>query len=263
MNEAVSEPIRDGRATWTLRELALGARIGVSALVLVFGIGLAASGAHLVEHHQNRDEQPGVSLTDLEGAYHGVQAEAPLLTALERGHPSELAAGERDVLLAWLRSNRISEDYDSLELGDAAPAELLAQRCMTCHSRAAVQGEHRDAEVALEYWEDVSRIAFSKRIEPVPVKILAASTHAHALSLAAMSLAIGALLYVTRFPSWLRSGLCGLAGAALLADLSAWWLARSSPVWTRAIVAAGAAYALATALSLALVFAELWLPRRR
>lgn len=251
-----------GLRGFTLRELPAGARIGLTALVLVFVIGLCASGYHLVDHHQNRDEQPGVSLTDLEGAYHGVQTTSPLLEALERGHPDTLLESERKTLLTWLRGSRISEDYDSLELGDAAPAELLASRCLECHSRTAVQGEHKDARAALEYWEDVSRIAFSKRIEPVPLKILAASTHAHALSLATMSLVIGALLLATRFPSWLRSGLSGLAGLALLADLAGWWLARGSPAWIAPIVAAGALYAASTALSLVLVLAELWLPRR-
>jgi hypothetical protein len=258
----VSGASERGLAGFTLRELGFGARVAVTALVLVFFIGLAASGYHLVEHHQNRDEQPGVSMVDLEGAYHGVHTTSLLLEALERGHPSELEAGERTLLVTWLKGSRISEDYDSLELGDAAPAELLATRCMACHSRAAVQGEHKDAGVALEYWEDVSRIAFSKRVEPVPVKVLAASTHAHALSLAAMSAVIGALLLATRFGAWLRNGLCAVAGLALLGDLSAWWLARSSPAWTVAIVIAGAAYAISTALSLLLILAEVWLPRR-
>jgi hypothetical protein len=258
----VSPAPQRGLAGFTLRELGFGARVSASALVLVFFVGLAASGYHLVEHHQNRDEQPGVSMVDLEGAYHGVQTTSLLLEALERGHPSELAAGERTLLVNWLKGSRISEDYDSLELGDAAPAELLAARCMACHSRAAVQGEHKDARVALEYWEDVSRVAFSKRVEPVPVKVLAASTHAHALSLAAMSAVIGALLLATRFGAGLRNGLCAVAGLALLADLAGWWLARSSPAWTAMIAVAGGAYALSTAVSLLLILAELWLPRR-
>jgi hypothetical protein len=251
-----------GLAGFTLRELSLGARLGLSALVLVLLGGLAASGYHLVEHHQNRDEQPGVSLTDIQGAYHGVQSPALLLGALERGHPDGLAPAERATLLTWLGGSRISEDYDSLELGDAAPAELLATRCLSCHSRAAVQGEHKDARVALEYWEDVARVAFSKRVEPVPLKILAASTHTHALSLATLSLVVGALLLATRFPAPLRNGLCALAGLSLLADLAGWWLARGSPAWVVPIVVAGGVYATASALSLLLILLELWLPRR-
>jgi len=252
-----------GADGFTLRDLGVGARVALTALVLVFCIGLAASGYHLVSHHENRDEAPGVSLVDIEGAYHGVQNTAPLLTALERGHPSELGEHEREVLLKWLRGTRISEDYDSLELGDAAPAEVLATRCSSCHSRAAVQGDHADAGVALEYWEDVSRVAFTKRIEPAPVKILAASTHAHALSLASMSIVIGALLLATRFPRGLRNGLFAASGVALLADLGGWWIAREASGMGVVIVGAGALYAASTGLSLLLVLLDLWAPRRR
>jgi len=249
--------------TLRLRELGFGTRVGLSALVLAFGIGLAASAWHLQDHHQNRDEQPGVSLEDLEGAYHGVNTTAPLVSALERGHPEALATQEREFLLKWLRSGRIVEDYDSIDLGDSAPEGLIRANCLQCHARNASAGEGIGARVPLEYFDDVKKLAFSKSVAPVPVRVLAASTHAHALSLAAMSVVIGFLLLATRWPAFLRNGLFALAGLGLVGDLAGWWLARSSAAWVPMIVASGAIYALATALSLALVFLELWLPRRR
>src|SRR5690349_24044649 len=91
-----------------LRDLPLRFRVGVTALLFVISGGLVASGAHVVAQHENRDERPGVSLTDLEGAYHGVQARAPLLAAVERGHPPELTAPERALLLTWLGGKRQS-----------------------------------------------------------------------------------------------------------------------------------------------------------
>lgn len=246
----------------SLRELPFAARLGASALVLVLAGGLAASGAHLVNQHQNRDERPGVSLEDVEGAYHGVEATAPLVSALSGGHPEGLAAAERDLLLGWLGGKRISEDYDSLELGADAPAEVLARRCVECHSRAGLEGAHKDARVALATWPDVQKVAFSRRVEPLPTSVLAASTHAHALALGTLSLVLCALVLCTRFPARLSAFLCATSGLGLLVDLGSWWLAREHAGLAPLIVAAGSTYAVSTALALALVFLDLWLPRR-
>jgi hypothetical protein len=243
----------------SLRELSLGVRVGLSALLLVISGGFIASGAHLIAQHANRDERPGVSLTDLEGAYHGVQARAPLLQAIERGHPPELSAGERGILLQWLGGKRQSEDYDSLELGSDAPAEILSRRCVTCHSRAGLEGAHADAAVSLANWADVSKLAFSRRIDPLPVNVVAASTHAHALALAPLCIVLLALLFATRFgPRW-GGVLSAVSGVSLLADLSSWWLAREFAGLAPLIVLAGTLFALACAISILLVLADLWL----
>jgi hypothetical protein len=241
-----------------LRELSAGARVGVTALVLVLLGGLAASGYHLREHHQNRDEAPGVSMVDLEAAYRGVQTTAPLITALERGHPPALRAQDRELLLGWLRGKRISEDFDNLDLGDSAPSELLSRNCSACHSRAEAPAQ--GAGIALEYWEDVSKLAFSRKLEALPVKILAASTHTHALSLACVTALVGALLALTRWPRAVRSGLFAAAALALSVDLASWWLARESAAFVAVIAASGVVYAASLAIALVLVLLELWLP---
>lgn len=250
-----------GASSW-LRALPLGARAGVSALLLVIAGGWMASAAHLVQQHQNRDERPGVSRTDLEGAYHGVQQESSLRQAILRGHPEDLPEAERALLLAWLSGSRVSEDYDSLELGDSAPAELLARRCNACHSRAGLDGEHADARIALSTWEDVARVAFSKRIEPLPTRVLIASTHAHALSLAPLALVICALLAATRFRARWLGPLTALCGVALALDLGGWWLARSVAGLGPWIAVCGGLFAASMALAWILIAIDLWWPPR-
>jgi hypothetical protein len=241
-----------------LRDLPASLRLAVSALVLVFLGGLAASGYHLREHHQNRDEQPGVSFDDLEGAYRGIQTTSPLVGALERGHPSELKPRDREVLLKWLHSARIAEDFDNLDLGDAAPAELLRRDCMTCHARAAVAKS--DSKVALEYWDDVNKLAFSRHVEPVSTAILAASTHTHALALGTLTAVVAVLLLLTRWPRALCNGLVTIASLGLLADLASWWLAPASELFVVVIAIAGFAYAGSMVIALLAVLADCWLP---
>lgn len=250
------------RRLW-LRDLPGAARLALALAVLVLLGGLAASMSHLVHHHENRDEEPGVSLTDLTGAYHGVSTTAPLVQALERGHPEGLADEDRELLLGWLRSDRISEGYDDLDLGDSAPAEILDRACLDCHARQAEEGGGIGREVPLEYWDDVEALSVSRRLEPTPTAILAASTHTHALTLGALTIVVGALLLATRWPAALKNLLCLGAAAGLAVDLACWWIARDAASAVLGIVVGGALYAVATALSLLFVLADLALPPRR
>jgi hypothetical protein len=253
----------------TLRTLSPAVRLGLSCLVLVMLGGLAASLRHMVDHHAGRDERPGLSLDDVRGAYHGVRTTAPLLVALQRDHPQDvssepahqLTAAERDTLLKWLRGQRVSEDYDNLDLGDAAPAEIMAARCLACHSRRADAATRATPD--LDYFDDVRQVAFSREINPTARAILTASTHAHALSLATLSIVVAMLLLAT---GWARPpvhGLIALMGVALAADLASWWLARPWAGFVWVIVLAGAVYHAATVAALLAVLVDLWLPSRR
>jgi hypothetical protein len=253
------------------------ARFALTCLLIVLGGGIAASLQHVVDHHQNRDSKPGVSIDDIMGAYHGVQVAAPLVTALERKHPASLPDNQREFLRDWLLGKvdaatkqrpaggnpRLVEDYDSLDLGDSAPAEIISKNCLSCHSRKAPDSEAVAKKLPLDYLDDVKKIAFEKKIDPPPTQILTNSTHAHALSLGTMSVMLGMLLMATRWPRWLSGGLFMLAAVALLADISCWWIARSEQPAVYVLIVAGGVYAGSTVLTLVMLFADLWLPKRR
>lgn len=254
-----------------LRNLPLGMKLGLSGLLLTLLIGLAASAMHLVWHYENRDERPGLTKDDLVSAYHGLNAVAPLLSAVERGHPPELPADQRQVLLDWLRGDRIVEDYDSIDLGDAAPSEIIAQNCLSCHSRNAAAGDPLARDLPLDRWDDIKKIAYSREIAPAPIKITAVSTHTHALSLGSLTLVVVALAWLTSLPRRLIGVLVALVGVALFLDISAWWLARpydnwlgavTGPGWVGVIVVAGAVYNTGTVLLTLLTLADLWRPAR-
>jgi len=246
-----------------LRSLPAGVKLGVACLVLVLLGGLAASGLHMRWHYENRDERRGLSMDDFTGAYHGVQRVAPLITALERKHPEELPETQRQTLLAWLRSDRVSEDYDSLDLGDNAPAEILSEHCLSCHSRQSEEGDGIGREIPLEFWGDVQAVAFSRQIQPTPVTVLATSTHTHALSLGTMAIVIAGLALSTSWPRRLIELGVLLLGAGLLADMGAWWLARSSPAFVWVILVAGAVFNGAAGLLLLGVLLDLFMPTPR
>lgn len=236
------------------------ARFGLTMLMLVVLGGLAASATHLLWHHENRDDQKGVSYDDIAGAYHGVTADAPLVRAMNANHPPDLSEPARKVLNDWLASGRISEDYDNIDLGDNAPDAIIANNCVSCHNRNSADIEAR--KIPLEYFDDVKRLAFAKNIQPTNIKILAASTHTHALALGTLSLVMGSLVLSSRYGR-LGSVLLGVSGLALFVDLGSWWLARDNALWVNAILVAGPVYAGATGLMCLMVVAEMWFPARK
>lgn len=243
-----------------LRDLPALARFGVACAVIVLLGGLGASGAYLYMHQEERDERPGWSIDDVKGHYHGLVSRAPLVVALEDDHPPELPADDRKALLEWLRSDRLSMDYDNLDLGDRAPAELIAVYCLDCHARAAT-GPEAAPDMPLEFWDDVRDLSISREILPVDTEILAASTHTHALALAALTLVMVLLAALSAWPRWLVGLVTAGAGLGLLIDIASWWLARWNADFAYAIVAGGFVYNLCVVLLGLLIVGELLRPR--
>jgi len=243
-----------------LRELPVSARAGLSFLLLTVLGGLVASGLHLVGHHENRDERPGLSMSDLEGAYHGVRTTAPLVAALDRGHPEALGDAEREALSKWLAGDRISEDYDNIDLGENAPAEVLDRACLSCHARQAEQGDGIGQRLPLEYWDDVKKLAFSREVEPGAPEILLASAHTHALGMGTLSLVLGLMALCTRWRRGVIGALVLICGLALFCDLGAWGLAREIALLVPVIAVSGAAWMASTAALAVLALADLWWP---
>jgi hypothetical protein len=246
-----------------LRQLNVPLRLSVACFVLILAGGYAAALAYMVHHYSGKDERAGLSMEDLAGSYHGVSQESPLRRSLQGEHGRSYAGEEeRGFLLQWLANDRdqISEDYDHLDLGDQAPAEILDRNCVSCHARnptdaAAAQGIGE--RVPLEFWDDIAKVAYSRKLHPVPTHILLVSTHTHALTLALLTLASSLLVWCTSWPGRLRDALILLAWIALVLDLGSWWLARFDPRWVYAIVVGGALYGIAYALHLLAITVEL------
>lgn len=261
-----------------LCSLSATARLGLTGLILILLGGLFASVAFIYEHYRNRDQQPRLTVTDIKGAYHGTVADAPIIGALKRGHPPELAAKDREALLDWLQGKtnesgkrpptanpRLFEEFDNIDAGDANPADILARACVSCHSVRA-SGSGPEAEKAraipLDQWEAVKKQATSVQVVATPMRGLLISTHAHALSLGTLGAVLALLMLCTRYPRGLVNFLIMLIGVGLLADIGGWWVARSYEWGVYSLLVGGAVFNGATAVSLLMVLLDLWLPRR-
>ena len=252
-----------------LNQLHALTRLGLTCMLLVMIGGFAASAGHMRHHHENRDERPGFTIDDVRGAYHGINAVAPMLRQLRSPHPNDVLPDEpnllpdedRQILIDWLTGDRISEDYDNLDLGDSAPAELIAINCMQCHSRNAT--EEYSKHIPFDYWDDVKAVAFSRDVSPTSEVVLLASTHTHALALAVVTILLAALMVRTHWPRSLSGVLIFLCGAGLLIDLTGQWFARDREIWIYGILIGGAVFGITSVLMSLAVIIDMWIPRRK
>lgn len=256
-----------GKRPYEIRDLHFLTRVGLTVLALILLGGLAVSGQYMREHYERRDGVAGVSIDDVRAHYHGVNKIAPMITVLEDPGSSECGAHEnvsdsdKQVLLDWLQSVRISADFDNLDLGDAAPAEIIARSCLQCHSRSATEGGTIGQDLPLEYWDDVERVSFSQQVEPTDPEIMLASMHTHSLSMAMILLITTFLAIGTAWPRGFVGLLVCVGAIGLGVDLASWFLARSNDVFVFTIIAGGVCYVGGTGLSLVLVVLDLWRPR--
>lgn len=246
-----------------LKQLGLLWRFGLTCLLLVLSGGLIASAVHLVWHYENRDERPGLTVDDIKAQYAGLNAPAPMLVSLNQGHPETLKPADREALVKWLKTDKVAEMYDSLDLGTASPSEIIAASCLQCHSRKATGADAKARALVLDYYDDVKKVAFGRTINPTPNKIKVISTHTHAPAMAGISFTLAILLAFTRWPRFLAGFLLSVAGLGLAVDIACWWLAPYNPNLAYAIVGGGIAYNAATGLQILLTFADLWLPGGR
>lgn len=244
-----------------LKDFGFWVRCGVSVTVIAILAGYGVAGYYLKQHYENRDERPGLTMTDIKGAYAGAMVPSPLLGKIESNHPETMSAADRETLVTWLMSDTTKRDYENFDL-DPMPSDVMFDNCVSCHARNAT-GETAFASVPLEYWDDIAPLAITREIKPKDMKLVVQSAHAHVPSMAIVLLGLTALAAITRWPGLLVGVVSTGAGLGLIADFGAQWFARDFPQLTVVIVGGGALYAGAIALLGFAVLLDCWLPGGR
>lgn len=249
-----------------LGRMPLALRLAATCLIVILGGGYAAAVAHMYHHYENKDENPGLTLDDIEGSFHGMHQEAVLIGALKGTMREHVSGEEYALLIEWLEGDNIKVAYDA-EIYDEdgelkeTPADIIYDNCLRCHGRDAKAGDGINETVPLEYLDEVEQFAFSKDFDPVPLEILYATTHTHALGMSVITVVSSLLLLGTGWPRRMRHVTVFLTFAALLVDLGSWWLAREWVIFCPVIAVSGGIYGGLLSVQLIASFIDLWIGR--
>jgi hypothetical protein len=221
----------------SLRSAPLSTRVFAVTLLLTLGVGYALSLVYLYVKKVEPHRVAGHGLVQgVAYNYHGIEDQAPLLTALEGSmgnfvDPDQLRAIDR-----WIGTGATETVYR------AEIEPILAENCVSCHA----EGKY---DPPLTSFEEVSKLTEAGR--GIDVAKLARTTHVHVLGIPLLFFVLGALFVHTRFGEGLKSVIVVVPFVGIALDISHWWLTRHNPSHAVGIVIGG--------MLMSLGFGMMWL----
>jgi hypothetical protein len=148
--------------------------------------------------------------------------------------------GERDGVLAWVRTGLSRADYDADKLprppgdepitaeflnedGSVKIKSLFTERCVRCH-----QPDGDDSKAAKFPLASYEQIKTYSKVDTGAMSLpaLAQSTHTHLLAFAVLFAVTGLVFALSSYPAWLRVPLAPLVLTAQVFEIACWWLGR-------------------------------------
>lgn len=281
------EPLR-------LARLSLPAKLLVTLLVLILGVGYLFGAANILLKHESADGEPGVTIDDLRAHFHGmtrtfkpedkvtvhslmlkeVGPRGGMRDYLEQGGEPAVRA-----LIKWLENGALEKEFDQpglAEPGDPSARDVIKSQCVECHNAdggdmedlpyAATADSDPEFKLVAEASEpEITREEQGMQtveIKPISIPRLVQVTHVHILSIPVFTFLVGVLFLMTGLPQFVKLVLTPLPMLAIILDIGSWWAARWVEPFIYVIGAAGALFGVTYALQILCILLSTWFGRR-
>ncbi len=244
-------------ASYRLRALPTPLRVLLISFLVMVTAGFTMAHVNLHLQHAHVDGEPGLSIDDVVGAYHGLPGMTVLTSKVDGGSMQRYIPRPRDkqVLLDWVASGA-----DESAFSDAG--EVLDRLCVRCHHPG---GEMSQVAFATSRADGAAYALVAPSVQPAGGKsaaALARSSHAHLFGMSVLFALVGFVFLGTDAGVWTKCVSVSLPYVAMAIDIGCWWLTRWTPEFAFGVVAGGALLAAATAWLVGRSGFELLTPHR-
>lgn len=229
-----------------MRELPVSSKIGITAFLILAGIGYLLGFGVILNTYGPTDQEPGLSIADVRISFYGAREmtayEASIDGSMKQYFTSD---DEYQKVKDWLAAGFTEEGYGGLK-------PIMDVSCNTCHSAgAAVAG------VVTETYEDIK--PFLVQDTGKSWGRLLSLTHTHLMS--TMVLIFGLVLIFTRtqFSELIKRIVITFSFAALVVDLGSWWLAKLAGGFAFLVILGGASLGVTFAALVLMSLYDLWI----
>ena len=229
-----------------MQELPLSSKIGITAFLLLAGVGYLLGFANILLTYSPTDQEPGLSLTDIRIAFYGARDKTALEASID-GSMKQYFTSDADYeeVKAWLDAGFSEEGFLELE-------PIMAVSCNSCHSAGA-----QVAGVVTETYKDIE--GWLVQDTGKSVGRLVSLTHTHLMSTMVLLFGLVMIFSRTQFSELIKRIVISVAFCALVADLGAWWLAKLAGPMAIFVILGGAALGTSFAAIVVLSLYDLWL----
>ena len=186
------------------------------------------------------------SIKDIVITYHGDRSKTRLGTMINGPMRQHLPTEQDKVAIEeWIAAGRTEEGYQAIQ-------QIFQDNCVRCHP----YDERPD--YPLETYEEV--YAAAEPDKGPPIAQLARFTHFHVFGMGIFSLLLALVFSFSSFRSPIRVFVCALPFAAMLIDITSWWLTKLvSPIFAYTVFLGGGLMGLAFAMIILGSLYDMWL----
>jgi hypothetical protein len=181
--------------------------------LLVLGTGYIFAMIQIYVTHAGLDGKPGIDVQDIVIGYSGSQGKTRLESALDGPMKGMLPTEERATILTWIHAGASEQGFD------ATVKPIVGKRCLVCH------GGSNPNIPNLNGFNNVSKVV--TRDTGMSLATLVRVSHIHLFGLTFIFFITG-LIFVNAYarPVWFKCVVVAVPFAAILTDISAWYLTK-------------------------------------
>jgi hypothetical protein len=229
-----------------LRDVSVSSKIGITAVLLIAGIGYLLGFLNIYVTYSPVDQQPGLSIQDIRLSFWGARDQTRLEQSIDGSmRPYFASDADYQATKDWIHAGAPEAEFPAIQA-------IFDQSCNTCHS-----AEVATAGVVLTSYAEVTPYLAQDTGKSIPRLI--SISHTHLLPTLTIITILVFIFSLAAYPQGLKSLVIAYAYFSILFDIGSWWLAKLSPALSILVMLGGIALAVSFLVLIVLSLYDLWL----
>jgi len=228
-----------------LQKIPMIFKLGLTAFLLIAGIGYLLGFANIWLTYSPVDQKPGLSIADIRVAFYGDRGLTKLEKSIDGGMKQYLASDADGAKIKdWIKAGATESAF--------ADIKTVFATCDACHSKDA-----KTAGVVTEDFQGVSALVVQDTGKSIPR--LVSISHTHVLATLPVIFLLCLVFSFSLFSEAFKGTVIVFSFASIVIDIGTWWLAKASGVLAVLVLIGGICLAISFLALIVLSLYDIWL----